>query len=281
MRRFIEAAFALILAGTCTVTCATTRDNPGVSQYDVFPCKGDNDCDGGRCESGICTNARHTAEAGVDASLDRATPPVDAPRAPRDAGRPPLDSGTPSPDQGATCVLSNTSTIPHVHLEIPDFPCTFTLKHASQGLVFEYDVVIDEDVPGYTTRYNDLGVIDYPEPTVGGLHVAVAIGGGGQSYCVCDRGLPIPFCTLDDGGFSGNFGSNPCRPITLRHGRYHQAYAWDGRNWNGPSDTGNSEGAPFPPGDYTLKIRIPGQITDEAGTRDVAASADVLVRLVP
>ena len=56
------------------------------------------------------------------------------------------------------------------------------------------------------------------------------LAGNGQSYCLCDTGLCGP-------------ASLP--PVTLRAGNYAGAFSWDGKNWNGPSDTDNPKGAPF------------------------------------
>lgn len=71
-----------------------------------------------------------------------------------------------------------------------------------------------------------------------GLLVAETIDGNAQRYCECDRGLcadPTPSTrNLVAGEYSGTLG-------------------WHGRNWNGPSDTGEPEGAEFPPGTYVFQ----------------------------
>ena len=44
---------------------------------------------------------------------------------------------------------------------------------------------------------------------------------------------------------------------------------WDGRNWYGPSDTGNREGAAFPPGTYTIALSATGTYDNvDAGVHD-------------
>jgi hypothetical protein len=213
---------------------------------------------------------------------------------------PVLDAGvdanagdTRPPEQPAVCLLSSQSTIPGVHIELPYQPCAFTLRQASRGIRFSYDVVIDDDLPGYSSRISTSGVPMYPAGEVAKLQIATVIEGGTQRYCVCDQGNQPPFCTLQDGGFSTWLPSPPerdCAPITLTKSVSHVTWpslvyegpiAWHGRNWDGPSDTGNPEGAPFPPGDYELKITIAGRLTRDAGTVDVDASARFLVRLVP
>ena len=41
-----------------------------------------------------------------------------------------------------------------------------------------------------------------------------------------------------------------------RDGRH--TFEWDGRQWAGPSDTGNRKGDPLPAGDYTLEVSAVG-----------------------
>jgi hypothetical protein len=138
------------------------------------------------------------------------------------------------------CKASATSTLPGVHIELDDSVCTFTLAQASQGLTFHYRLVVDQDVPHVTadrfmTNCSGLG------PS--GLYLGERIYGGAQSYCLCDQGL----CAPDAVG-----------PHTLPQGSYSGTFAWDGRNWAGPSDTGNPEGAPFPAGSYSFEVTATG-----------------------
>jgi hypothetical protein len=195
------------------------------------------------------------------------------------------------PEQPASCVLSSTSTIPGVHIEFPAQDCAFTLARAAQGVVFHYDVVVDEALAGYVSRPSTSGVLHYAGQAIAGLHVDAVITGAGQRYCVCDQGGPGPFCDLPDGGSGFGDWNQTCPPLTVRQGVWHVAwpsllyddgpFAWHGRNWDGPSDTLNPEGAPFPPGDYELQVTIAGQLVRDGGTSDVGAEARFLVRLVP
>ena len=63
--------------------------------------------------------------------------------------------------------------------------------------------------------------------------------------------------------------------MTLRAGRYEGSFEWTGRNWYGPSDTGNPMGAPFPPGTYTLEIRAEGLYRLEEDCATCPAPYDV------
>ncbi len=264
-------------------SCSTNSGEGSESHFVV--CRTDRDCDGGSCVAHRCT-------ADVPSSDDATVPP-------------PLDASTDvspdrfdarSPDahveQPANCVLASTSTIPHVHVDFTSPTCAFSLAQARAGIHFPYRIVIDEDVPGYvSSSLNTDGVLMYPGGSIAGLRVALVLSGGAQHYCLCDQGGPPAFCDLDDGGFSFGTGAPAaCNPITLRQGTYDESWpqfsggqtlAWDGRNWDGPSDTSNPEGNPFPAGDYTLELRIDGQLVEDAGMKAVGVDVKFLVRLVP
>ena len=173
-----------------------------------------------------------------------------------------------------TCLLSNASTIPHVHLELASTACVFTLAQARAGIVIPIDVFVDQDVDDFTATPYD------HEPNAGPFRILENLAGGSESYCVCDLGLPLFFCPLQDGG--RGYERSFCPPITLRRGVYPIDFKWDGRNWSGPSDVGRSlpEGATFPAGDYTLSVSAAPATVGDAGT-PAALSATFLVRLVP
>lgn len=48
--------------------------------------------------------------------------------------------------------------------------------------------------------------------------------------------------------------------VVLAPGRYEGTFDWPGRQWDGPSDTGNPLGDPFPAGDYAVhaSLGLPG-----------------------
>jgi hypothetical protein len=254
------------------------------SESHFFVCRTDLDCDGGSCVAYRCTADVRTPDGAA------ITPPLDASTdAPPDG----FDARLPDAhvEQPANCVLASTSTIPQVHVDFTTPTCAFSLAQARAGIHFPYRIVIDEDVPGYTSNYqNAEGVLMYLGGSIAGLRIALVLSGGAQHYCLCDQGGPPAFCDLDDGGSSFKGAPVTCNPITLRKGTYDESWprasggpelAWDGRNWNGPSDTPTPEGNPFPAGDYTLELRIDGQIVEDAGTKAVGVDVKFLVRLVP
>ncbi len=118
---------------------------------------------------------------------------------------------------------------------------TFTLAEAAAGVSIPYTVVVGEAleiVPDSQTSGN------CGQPGPSGLIVFERLSGGDQGYCLCDSGL----C------------ADRSDPTTLVPGRHDATFAWDGRNWTGPSDYGNPEGAPFPAGSYTLEVSAVGTV---------------------
>ena len=59
------------------------------------------------------------------------------------------------------------------------------------------------------------------------------------------------------------------------------SFEWDGRNWTGPSDFDNPKGDPFPPGSYTLTVRIVGKIETTDGKKPYDVANSVEVKLAP
>jgi hypothetical protein len=174
-----------------------------------------------------------------------AAPPGDLARAPDFAGPPPCTSSS---------SLAGVSIVPTTG------QWTYTLAEAKAGLVLRYEVVVGAPVADVIPQPADLGGCG--QPGASGLILSQYLSGNGQSYCVCDTGLCAP-------------PSNTA--VVLQPGMYPDQFMWDGRNWMGPSDTGNPEGPPFPAGTYQLRISAKGQHGGSAF--EVAAVCDLT--LVP
>ncbi len=158
-------------------------------------------------------------------------PPVPGPRTPDFDGTPtdPFTCGDPPP-----------GILPGVSIDISGNPETITLAEAAAGVLFQYEIVVEKGLEGVISRPLDAGRCD--QLHVSGLRILESIAGDDQLYCLCDTGHCLP---MEDS-------------VTLRTGRYKGSFEWTGRNWRGPSDTGNRVGDPFPPGRYTLEIRAAG-----------------------
>jgi hypothetical protein len=143
-------------------------------------------------------------------------------------------------DSATACASPSVSSLPGVSIQFPLQPSTFTLAEAAHGIAFTYDIVVASDVPQVVP--DPQGACGLPDSR--GLVVHEVLSGNAQHYCVCDQGR----CAQ-----SQSQG-------TVSAGTYRHTMVWDGRNWNGPSDTGNPEGPPFPAGDYTLTVDAKGTV---------------------
>ncbi len=177
--------------------------------------------------------------------------------------------GSPAGDGG--CVVTESSTLPHVRLVVSPAACSISTSDPAPTLVIRYQLVVDQPVPGFVPG------APYPAgQEVANLVVDEQIAGQGQRYCLCDQGLSPSRCPLPDGGFAF---TGPCGPITLPAGTFARSFSWNGRNWNGPSDTNNPYGPPFPVGDYLFTVSTrPGSL---GGGTALSATATLTVHVTP
>lgn len=138
------------------------------------------------------------------------------------------------------CDLPSSSNLPGVSIQFPNAPCTFSLAQAAVGIRVAYRVVVAQNLAGVHPTSGDAGHCQTPDAS--GLIVGFSFDGNGQKYCRCDTGL----CAAT------TFTTAPAS------GTYDTAIDWDGRNWSGPSDTGNPEGPAFPVGTYQLTLTATG-----------------------
>ncbi len=144
------------------------------------------------------------------------------------------------------------SNLEGVRIEFPEQPCRYTLAEAAAGIELRYDVVVEKDL-------GEIRVHLTPElacrgvAQVSSLSVIERIVGDGQSYCRCDFGISSRGWEI---------------AAELEVGHFPVSVAWDGRNWNGPSDTRNEPGPLFPPGESELELIASGSFSvadDEEG----------------
>jgi len=155
---------------------------------------------------------------------------------------------------GTSCNGDATSNLPGVFIEFPEGDrCSYTQSELAAGVTLNFEVRIEQSLDGVHPVPPDLGGCGQPDAS--GLIVGFEIAGNtGDRYCLCDVG-PCMRQTFSTRTVAGTY------PNTIR---------WDGRNWQGPSDTGNREGAAFPPGTYTLTVTA-------KGTRDGPGSCEASV----
>jgi hypothetical protein len=169
------------------------------------------------------------------------------------------------PADGGSCKGAASSDLPGVQLAFHDQPCSYTAAEVAAGIEIAYDEVITAALSGVSPALGDAGGCAQPDDA--GLIVGYRISGAGQNYCVCDTGLCAPQSSV----------------TTTVVGTHTRRIPWDGRNWSGPSDTGNPEGAAFPPGIYTITLAASGTYqTSDAGvdagaTFSVTASRSITI----
>lgn len=141
------------------------------------------------------------------------------------------------------CRVESTSDLAGVALEIEPSACVFTQTELADGVEFAYSYTIDS-----LTDISPAAEFSCWRDLDGNFPHTHEIVGNGQRFCLCDVGLCDENTSL----------------MTLIPGTYRKVFGWTGTNWNGPSDTGNPLGEPFPPGTYTVTVRSSG--SDAEGT---------------
>jgi hypothetical protein len=176
-----------------------------------------------------------------------------------------IDATEPEP-QPLVCMPGSYSILPGVSIKFTGTVCSWLLSEALAGIEIPYELVVEADVPFVKPKPQDAGGCDKPGDS--GLILFEELKGGQSHYCVCDTGLcQAPSDTS----------------VTIKKGTYPGKFAWDGLNWEGPSDTGNPKGKPFPEGKYTLTVSAKGQAKLYGGTvyQDFEVSGTWPVELRP
>jgi hypothetical protein len=137
-----------------------------------------------------------------------------------------------------------------VKIQFPEKGYAFTTAEAARGVKLTYRIVVSEDFPNVIPLPHGPSSATPPGPS--GLYPLERIAGNGQVYCLLDFGLGAP----------------PREVVkTVKRGNYLHAFTWDGRNWMGPSDTGQPKGKPFPAGTYTITVTLRGYLKTAEGKK--------------
>ena len=147
---------------------------------------------------------------------------------------------------GACDFVDGTSTLPGACIRMDAQDGLTSVEAAAAGISIPYTILVEETLEDVVVLPQDAGNCGAPGPS--GLIVFERLQGGGQIYCVCDEGL----CAGPD-----------ATPRTVPAGATEAAFEWTGRNWTGPSDTGNALGDPFPTGIYNLTVSAAGRYQGE------------------
>ena len=146
-------------------------------------------------------------------------------------------TSTPTPPLSApvACVATVTTTLPGITARVKNTRCDFTLAQAAAGITIDYEIVVAANLPA-------LYIQSITGQTATALSLFSSLKGNGQRYCLCDTGP----------------GPSTIKQLDVPAGAYAGAFAWDGTNWGGPSDTGEKKGPAFPAGVYTLSLHGKG-----------------------
>jgi hypothetical protein len=150
------------------------------------------------------------------------------------------DDGADASASRACSVDATDPSLPGVSLHVEADTCAFEV---GEGGRFRYRVTLSDPIDYTAAPGGGCGVC-YAYSSSPTSLVTYVIGADAVRYCRCDEG-----CCPNDGG-----------SFTLEAGPSEGAIDWPGKQWNGPSDTNNPLGAPFPEGDYTAAVTfaVPG-----------------------
>lgn len=161
----------------------------------------------------------------------------------------------------AVCEFTSDGTLKGVTIDLSGNSCVYSMADVAAGISLHYRIVVEQELHDVVSRPLDAGQCDDLGPS--GLRTLEKIHGNDQTYCICDSGLCM----------------EPQEGVTLVPGEYSDTFSWDGRNWNGPSDTEAPKGAAFPPGQYTLVVRAEGRYGKLQS--DFAVTATMKIHLEP
>ncbi len=131
-----------------------------------------------------------------------------------------------------------------VEIVFPAQQTDFTQAEAAAGIDLVWELVVPDPVAEVYPANPNLGCC---EDGVGPLRARGTVSGNQQYYCACDLGM------CDSSGCA----EPPALQLTV--GQTTETFSWPGVNWFGPSDTGLPYGAPFPRGEYVVRVEATGR----------------------
>lgn len=168
-----------------------------------------------------------------------------------------------STDQEAISCQGKPKIEDVVKIEFLKKEYTYTVAEAAKGIKIPYKIIVEQDLSNVIPL--PYGPSNYTPAGPSGMHPLERISGNGNNYALLDFGLGRP----------------PQEIVkTIKKGTYTHTFEWDGRNWNGPSDTGQPKGKPFPPGTYDLTISMHGKVVTDAGKKpyEITRKAKVVLK---
>jgi hypothetical protein len=154
-----------------------------------------------------------------------------------------LDGGAYTSSSGCS-VEGVTGSVPGVSISIRSDKCVYRVGEPAK---FTYEVTTDSRLPPIVIAASQScgscrSAADDPLAFTS-YDIDGIANGMRQLYCLCDVGCCAP---------------DRAQTITITPATKTGVIEWSGRNWQGPSDTGNQEGAFFPPGSYGVHVSFSG-----------------------
>ncbi len=226
----------------------------------------------------LCSSS--DADAGPADAVDADAVPtdvIDADAGPTDAvdaDAGPADAVDAAADVTAfACLPQYEGSVPGAHLDLSKTPCVFSISQNPSYFGLPFQVVVESSemlTPGHNVgqcappdywQYGGVGTWLRIEGTAGGTQ---------QLWCLCDTGP----CFLSGGSVEKWVATTP--------GVYESNFWWNGKNFQGLSDTQEKEGPAFPPGEYFFRVKADGKRKKADGTIETyAATASLKILLVP
>jgi len=142
------------------------------------------------------------------------------------------------------CSVTADGSIPGVSITISSSSCEYA---RGQPATFEYAVTVTGAVPAIAIPDSQSCSCDHRNTQIDSWLSWVIVGqapsGDYQQYCLCDTGCCAP---------------QDATTITPEVGTFTDTIEWNGRTWQGPSDTGNEPGDYFLVGTYGVTVRFHG-----------------------
>jgi hypothetical protein len=142
-----------------------------------------------------------------------------------------------APEPEGCEVDATDDSLPGVTVHVEADRCNFD---SGQPGEFRYEITVAESVSYQVEASSGCGAC---RPWGGPVQelVSYRIGSGEVHYCECDVGCCPPDQSMAH---------------TLAAGDGTGVIRWPGRQWDGPSDTNNPLGPPFPPGAYDVEVSL-------------------------
>jgi len=169
----------------------------------------------------------------------------------------PPDTGDSGTTAGTPCVWTATSTLSGAALTGGDASCGQALSSADAGVDVPWTLTITE---AQEVRVDNVSCIAVDDS---GLrfyeYVSSDPAGASQdTWCPsCDVGI----CPVDNDAY------------TTVVGTWVHTFTWRPRQWQGPSDVGNTPGDLLPAGDYQLVVRAAGTMVADGSPWQMRLSA--------